>query len=116
MTITKHAFSSRFLAFLAISCAIAVVARVSGDVTVLLLLLTVLLVYLGRDMLFSWSSDRILLARYLVLGLIVASFDLRTRRNVLGTLVLASLLLVLSAKWALTCGFLSYWEALFFSH
>ena len=65
---------------------------------VLLLLLTVLLVYLGRDMLFSWSSDRILLARYLVLGLIVASFDLRTRRNVLGTLVLASLLLVLLSE------------------
>ena len=129
MRIAKFTLSSRFLAFLAISSSIAAVARVSGDAVlllvgvaglaagniyilrvhyavsrartgVLILLLVVLLAYLGRDMLFSWSTDRVLLARYLVLGLIVASFDLGTRRNVLGTLVLASLLFVILSEMA----------------
>ncbi|MBI2872148.1 MAG: DUF3488 domain-containing protein [Chloroflexi bacterium] len=129
MGILKYALGSRSLAFGAISSSIAAVAIVSGDAllfvvgvaglaagtiyvwrthyavsrvrtAVLLLLLLVLLAYLGRDMLFSWTSDRILLARYLVYGLVVTSFDLRTRRNVLGTLVVAGLLFVLLSEVA----------------
>ena len=129
MVISRYAFNYRFLAFLALSCSIAMVARVSGDglllvvgvaglaagniymwrnryavswvrTAVLLLLLTVLLFYLGRDMLFSWNNDPLLLARYLVYGLIVTGFDLRTRRNVMGTLVLAGMLLVLLSQMA----------------
>ena len=124
----------RFLAFLAISCSVAAVAVVSGDLLllgvgvaglatgtiymwrvryavsrvrtgVLLLLLLVLLAFLGRDMLFSLNNDPLLLARYLVFGLIVSSFDLRTRRNVLGTLVLAGMLFVLLTTMAFSLWF-----------
>ncbi|MCZ6788821.1 MAG: transglutaminaseTgpA domain-containing protein [Chloroflexi bacterium] len=126
---TKYAFNFRFLAFLAISCSIGAVAGVSSDpllftvgvaglatgtiymwrvryagsrvrTGVLLLLLLILLAFLGRDMLFSLNSDPLLLARYLVFGLIVSSFDLRTRRHVLGTLVLAGMLFVLLTTMA----------------
>ncbi len=129
MAIIKYAVSYRLLAFLAISCSIAMVARVSGDplllgvgvaglatgniyiwrtdytvsrlrTGVLLLLLIILLFYLGRDMLFTWTNDPLLLARYLVFGLIVSSFDLRTRRNVLGTLILSGMLFVLLSQMA----------------
>ena len=129
MAITKYFVSYRLLAFLAISCSIAMVARVSGDALllgvgvaglaagniyiwrtgyvvsrlrtgVLLLLLIILLFYLGRDMLFSWNNDPLLLARYLIYGLIVSGFDLRTRRNVLATLILAGMLFVLLSQMA----------------
>ena len=131
---TRYALNFRFLAFLAISCSIAAVALVSSDpllfgvgvaglatgtvymrrvryarsrvrTGVLLLLLLVLLAFLGRDMLFSLNSDPLLLARYLVFGLIVGSFDLRTRRNVLGTLVLAGMLFVLLTTMAFSLWF-----------
>ena len=130
----KYALNFRFLAFLAISCSIAAVAVVSSDplllgvgvaglatgtiymwrvryavsrvrTGVLLLLLLILLAFLGRDMLFSLNSDPLLLARYLVFGLIVSSFDLRTRRNVLGTLVLAGMLFVLLTTMAFSLWF-----------
>jgi transglutaminase-like putative cysteine protease len=67
---------------------------------VLLILLLLLLFYLAQDMLFSFRNDPVLLARYLVYGLIVSSFDLVTRRNVMGTLVLAGMLLVLLSPMA----------------
>ena len=131
---TKYALNFRFLAFLAISCSIAAVAVVSVDpllfvvgvaglatgsiymwrvryavsrlrTGLLLLLLLVLLAFLGRDMLFSLNSDPLLLARYLVFGLIVGSFDLRTRRNVVGTLVLAGMLFVLLTTMAFSLWF-----------
>lgn len=121
--IARSATAARTLAFLATMCSVAAVARLSGDVVllvvgiaglaggniymsrtgysasrlrtaVLFLMLVALLAYLGRDSLFSWTSDRLLLARVLVYGLIVTSFDLRTRRHVLGSLVVSGLLLV----------------------
>ncbi len=129
MAIAWPAVNSRFLAFLAIASAIAAVAWVSRDplvlvvgvaglavgniymwrthyapsrvrTAVLLLLLLFLLFYLARDMIFSWRNDPVLLARYLVFGLIVSSFDLVTRRNVLGNVVLAGMLLVLLSPMA----------------
>ena len=129
MEISRYALSYRLLAFLAITCCFAGVARASGDALlfavsvaglttghlymwrshyaasrirtgVLHLLLTILLIFLGRDMLFSWTNDPLLLARYLVYGLIVTSFDLRTRRNVMGTLVLAGMIFMLLGQMA----------------
>jgi transglutaminase-like putative cysteine protease len=129
VAIAWPAVNSRFLAFLAITSAIAAVAWVSRDplmlgvgvaglavgniymwrthyapsrvrTAVLLLLLLLLLFYLARDMLFSLRNDPVLLARYLVFGLIVSSFDLVTRRNVLGNVVLAGMLLVLLSPMA----------------
>ena len=130
----RYALNFRFLAFLAISCSIAAVAVVSSDpllfwvgvaglatgtvymwrvryavsrvrTGVLLLLLLTLLAFLGRDMLFSLNNDPLLLARYLVFGLIVSSFDLRTRRNVMGTLILAAMLFVLLTTMAFSLWF-----------
>ena len=129
MAIAWPSVNSRFLAFLAIASAIAAVAWVSRDplvlvvgvaglavgniymrrthyapsrvrTAVLLLLLLLLLFYLARDMIFSWRNDPVLLTRYLVFGLIVSSFDLVTRRNVLGNVVLAGMLFVLLSPMA----------------
>ena len=127
--IAGYVVSSRFMAFLAISCAIALVASISRDAllfwtgvaglaagnfymwrtqyapsrlrTVLLLaMMLILLAYLGQDMFLSGISNPLLLARYLVYGLIVGSFDLRTQRNVLGNLVLAGMIFVLLSHMA----------------
>ena len=124
-----RSFRFRLLAFLAIACALLAVALSIGDPTlfwvattsvavgniyvwrsgyavsrvrtaVLLTMLVILLVYLGRDMLFTRTGDQVLLARYLVYGLILSSFDMRTRRNVLGTLVLTGMLFVLLSPMA----------------
>ncbi|MEE8442322.1 MAG: transglutaminaseTgpA domain-containing protein [Dehalococcoidia bacterium] len=132
--VARYGLSSRSLAFLAICCAIAAVAWVGNDpllflvgssglaagnvymwrtryatsrvrTAVLLLLLIILLAYLGRDMVFSRTGDQLLLARYLVYGLIVNSFDLRTRRNVMGTLLLAGMLFILLSPMAFTLWF-----------
>ena len=129
MQITRYTHSYRLLAFLAVICSIAAVAKVSGDVvlfaisvagltaghlymwrtryavsrlrtSVLSLLLTFLLLSLGRDILFSWTDDPILLARYLVYGQIVTSFDLVGRRNVMGTLVLAGIVFMVLGQMA----------------
>ncbi len=134
MAISRYALASRVMAVLAISSSIAMVARLSGDYLVLimgvagltagnyymwrvryvtsrvrtgilLLLLIVLLFYLGRDMVFSWTRDPLLLARYLIYGLIVSSFDLRTQRNVLGNMVLAGLLFMLLSHMAFDAWF-----------
>ena len=119
----------RLFAFLAIACAMLAVALSSGDpmlfwvattgvavgniymwrsgyavsrlrTAILLLLVIILLVYLGRDMIFTRTGDQVLLARYLVFGLVVSSFDMRTRRNVLGTLVLTGMLFILLSPMA----------------
>ena len=134
MSNARHLLSYRVLVFLAMCVCIAAVARISGDVVlfvvsvgglaaghiymwrtrwaayrirtaVLLLLLIVLLFFLGRDMLFAWTNDPLLLARYLVFGLIVTSFDLGTRRNVMGTLVLSGMLMVLLGQMAFDVSF-----------
>ncbi|MBI4200998.1 MAG: DUF4129 domain-containing protein [Chloroflexi bacterium] len=129
MRFARSILSYRVLGFLALSLAVAAVAIASNDpvlfwggvggvaaghlymwrrryensrlrTIVLVLLLLILLIYLARDMFFSLTADRLLLARYLVFGLVVTSFDLRTRRNLLGALVLAGLLLVLLSEMA----------------
>ena len=135
MSNARHLLSYRVLVFLAMCVCIAAVARISGDVVLfvvsvgglaaghiymwrtrwaayrirtavlLLLLLIVLLFFLGRDMLFAWTNDPLLLARYLVFGLIVTSFDLGTRRNVMGTLVLSGMLMVLLGQMAFDVSF-----------
>ena len=129
MGLARHTFNYRLLAFLAISTCFAAVARVGGDISlfavsvaglaagqiymwrtgyaasrirtgILHLLLTILLILLGRDMLFSWNNDPLLLARYFVYGLVVTSFDLRGRRNVMGTLFLAAMVFMLMGQMA----------------
>ena len=129
MEITRYTHSYRLLAFLAVICSIAAMTRVSGDAllftvsvaglttghlyvwrtgyavsrvrtSVLSLLLTILLLSLGRDIIFSWTDDPLLLARYLVYGQIVTSFDLVTRRNVMGTLVLAGIVFMVLGQMA----------------
>lgn len=134
MAISRYALASRVMAVLAISSSIAMVTRLSGDYLVLvtgvlgltagnyymwrvryvtsrvrtgilLLLLVVLLFYLGQEMVFSWTRDPLLLARYLIYGLIVSSFDLRTQRNVLGNMVLAGLLFMLLSHMAFNVWF-----------
>lgn len=126
---TRYGLSYRLLAFLAVVCCFAAVARVGSDALlfavslagltaghiymwrtryaasrvrtgVLLLLLTILLFSLGRDMLFSWTNDPMLMARYLVYGQIVTSFDLVSRRNVMGTLILAAIVFMLLGQMA----------------
>ena len=100
MRITNYSAGSRFLAFLAVSCSIAAVAWATRDplllaigilglavghfyswhkrdsiskrrTLILLLLMIFLTVYLGKEILLS-GSDRILLSRYLIYGLVLA--------------------------------------------
>ena len=129
MELTRYTLSYRLLTYMAIITSMAAVARVGGDASllaisaagltaghvymwrtryassrvrtaILLSLLFVLLFFLGRDMLYSWTNDPLLLARYLVYGQIVTSFDLSTRRNVMGTLVLAGIVFMLLGQMA----------------
>ena len=129
MEITRYTHSYRFLAYLAVVCSMAALARVSSDwslfavsvagltaghvymwrtryavsrlrTAILSLTLTALLVSLGRDILFSWTDDPVLLARYMVYGQIVTGFDLVTRRNVMGTLVLAGIVFMVLGQMA----------------
>ena len=136
MQIDKYSANARFFAFLAVSCSIAAVAWASRDPlllaigipglaaghfyswrrrnvvskrrTLILLLFMVLTVYLGGEMLFSGMSDRVLLSRYLIYGLVLGSFDLLRRRNVMASLALGGLLLVLISELALDLWFLVF--------
>jgi len=137
MQFTKYLASSRFFAFLAGSCAAAAVAWASRDPSLLIigilglaaghfyswykrdsfskrrtltlvLFMVVLTVYLGEELLFSGVSDRVLLSRFLVYGLVLASFDMTRKRNVMGSLVLGGLLLVLISELALSLWFLVF--------
>ncbi|MBI4201605.1 MAG: hypothetical protein HY532_00630 [Chloroflexi bacterium] len=119
----------RAAAFAATACAVVAVAHISADyvllpvalaglaigniyirrvgfapsrtrTAVLLGVLVVLLVSLGNTMLLEWTSDPVLLARYLVFGLIVNSFDLRAPRHILGSVVVAGLIFVLLSHMA----------------
>ncbi len=126
---------SRLLAFLAVACAIGAVAWAIRDSLLLgvgvmglaaghfyswkrrhasirrsliLLLFMALTVYLGRDILLSGLSDRLLLSRYLIYGLVIGSFDMMRPRNVLASLVLGGLLFVLVSELALSFWFLVF--------
>jgi len=131
----NHLAGSRFFAFLAVSCCIAAVAWAIRDPLLLaigvpglaaghfyswrrrdasirrsliLLLFMVLTVFLGGEILLSGLSDRLLLSRYLIYGLVLGSFDLMRRRNVVASLILGILLLVLISEFALDLWFLVF--------
>ena len=135
MRITNYLAVSRVFAFLAVSCSIAAVAwaireplllgigipglaaghfyswrRRDASIrrSLILLLFMVLTVFLGGDILLSGFSDRLLLSRYLIYGLVLGSFDLMRRRNVIASLILGGLLIVLISEFALNLGFLVF--------
>lgn len=135
MRMNNYSASSRFFAFLAVSCCIAAVAWAIRDPLLLaigipglaaghlyswrrrdasirrsliLLLFMVLTAFLGGDILLSGLSDRLLLSRYLIYGLVLGSFDLMRRRNVVASLILGILLLVLISEFALDWWFLAF--------
>ena len=135
MRMANHLVGSRFFAFLAVSCCIAAVAWAIRDPllfaigvpglaaghlyswrqrdasirrSLILLLFMVLTVFLGGDILLSGLSDRLLLSRYLIYGLVLGSFDLMRRRNVMASLILGVLLLVLISEFALDLWFLVF--------
>lgn len=126
---------SRLLAFLAVSCAIAAVGWTIRDFSLLavgipglaaghlyswrrreasirrsliLLLFMVLTVFLGGDILLSGLSDRLLLSRYLIYGLVLGSFDLMRKGHVIGSVNLGALFLVLISELALNLWFLAF--------
>ncbi len=74
----------------------------------ILLFFMLLTVFLGGDIIVTGLSDRLLLSRYLIYGLVIGSFDLMWRRNVVASLVLGGLLLVLISEFALDLWFLAF--------
>jgi transglutaminase-like putative cysteine protease len=139
MPIMKYSAGSRIVAYLAVSFAIAAVAWASRDPLpaaigipglaaghyyswrrrdasirrrLILLLFMFLTVFLGGEILLSGLSDRLLLSRYLIYGLVIGSFDLTRVRNVIASLILGGLLLVLISELALDPWFLVF-SALF---
>lgn len=76
--------------------------------SLILLLFMGLTAFLGGDILLSGLSDRLLLSRYLIYGLVIGSFDLMRRRNVIASLILGALLLVLISELALSLWFLVF--------
>ena len=135
MRISNYPAFSMLLAFLAVSCSIAAVAWSIRDFSLLaigipglaaghlyswrrreaslrrsfiLLLFMVLTVFLGGDILLSGLSDRLLLSRYLIYGLVLGSFDLMRKRNLMASVILGALLLVLISELALDLWFLVF--------
>ncbi|MFH1381514.1 MAG: transglutaminaseTgpA domain-containing protein [Chloroflexota bacterium] len=135
MRITNYSASTRFFTFLASAMAVAGVGWTSRDASVvvigilgtaaghfyswhtrfspsrlrtglLILFMAALGIYLSGAIIST--GDRLLLARYLVYGLVIGSFDLPKRRNVMASLVLAGLLLVLIAEMALDLWFIVF--------
>lgn len=131
----EYSFRFRLFAYLAVSTSIAAVAWAIRDPlavavgipglaaghfyswrrrnfslvrTLILLLFMVLTVFLGGDILLSGLSDRLLLSRYLIFGLVIGSFDLMLRRNVLASLILGGLLLILVSEFALSWWFIVF--------
>ena len=74
----------------------------------ILLFFMVLTAFLGGDIIVTGLSDRLLLSRYLIYGLVIGSFDLMWRRNVVASLILGGLLLVLISEFALNLWFLAF--------
>src|SRR3989304_7630674 len=135
MRISNYPAISTLLAFLACSSAIAAVGWSIQDLSLLaigipglaaghlyswrrreasirrsliLLLFMVLTVFLGGDILLSGLSDRLLLSRYLIYGLVLGSFDLMRKRNVMASGIVGALLLVLISELALNLWFLVF--------
>ena len=135
MPVSRYPAISRLLAFLAVSSVITAVGWAIRDYSLLpigilglgaghlyswrrreasirrsliLLLFMVLTVFLGGDILLSGLGDRLLLSRYLIYGLVLGSFDLMRKRNVLASLILGALLLVLISELALNLWFLVF--------
>jgi len=135
MRINNYRPVSGILSFLAVSIAVAAVAWSIRDYSLLvigipglaaghlyswrrseaslgrsliLLLFMVLTVFLGGDILLSGLSDRLLLSRYLIYGLVLGSFDLMRRRHVMASLILGALLMVLVSELALNLWFLAF--------
>ena len=131
----EYSFRFRLFAYLAVSVAIIAVAWAIRDPllavvgipglaaghiyswrrrnfsivrSLILLLFMGLTVFLGGDILLSGLSDRLLLSRYLIFGLVIGSFDLVLRRNVLASLILGGLLLILVSEFALSWWFLLF--------
>ncbi|MFC2034165.1 DUF3488 and DUF4129 domain-containing transglutaminase family protein [Chloroflexota bacterium] len=76
---------------------------------ILMALLIVLLnAYMGEGMAIYGITDRLLLSRYLIYGLVLASFDLVKRRYVIASLILSSLLLILISEFALNLWFFAF--------
>ncbi len=76
--------------------------------SLILLFFMALTAFLGGDILLTGLSDRMLLSRYLVYGLVIGSFELMWRRNVVASLILGGLLLVLISEFALNLWFLAF--------
>jgi len=76
--------------------------------SLILLFFMALTVYLGGDIIVTGLSDRMLLSRYLIYGMVIGSFDLMWRRNVVASLILGGLLLVLISEFALNLWFLAF--------
>ncbi len=135
METIKYSASFRLFAFLAVSSTIGAVSWTIRDPLLLavgipglaaghfyswrrrnasirrsliLLLFMGLTAFLGGDILLSGLSDRLLLSRYLIYGLVIGSFDLMRRRNVIASLILGALLLVLISELALNLWFLVF--------
>jgi len=74
--------------------------------------LTVFLgIFLGGDIILSGLSDRLLLSRYLIYGLVLGSFDLMRKRHVESSLILGILLIILISELALNLLFLAFLTA-----
>jgi transglutaminase-like putative cysteine protease len=135
METTRYSAGFRIFAFLAVSSTIAAVSWTIRDPlplavgvpglaaghyyswrrrnasirrSLILLLFMVLTAFLGGDILLSGLSDRLLLSRYLIYGLVIGSFDLMRRRNVIASLILGALLLVLVSELALDLWFIVF--------
>ena len=137
MKTTYYQPVTRLFAFLAVSCAIAAVAWASRDLLVLAIgilglaaghyyswrrrnnistrrtlilffFMFILTIYLSQEMLLYGAVDRVLLARYLIYGLALGSFDLIRERNLLASLILGALLLMIISEIALNFWFLVF--------
>ncbi|MFQ5876040.1 MAG: DUF3488 domain-containing protein, partial [Dehalococcoidia bacterium] len=137
MLAAKYSAGSRLLAFLAVGCSISAVAWARGDpillaigisglaaghlfswrrhdspsrrrslIVVLLMILPI--AYLGEELWFSGVSDRLLLAHFLVYGIVIGSFDLVRRRSLVASLVLGSLLFALISEFVFNAWFLVF--------
>jgi hypothetical protein len=75
---------------------------------ILFFFMLILTIYLGQEMLLYGAGDRVLLARYLIYGLALGSFDLMRKRNLLASLILGALLLMIISEIALNLWFLVF--------
>ncbi len=137
MRTDKYTAGTRLFAFLAVSCCIVAVAWASREpllvaigvpglavghlyswwqrnsvswlrTLILLVLIILLTLYLGEEVLLSGISDRVLLSQYIVCGLVLGSFDLMRKRNLMASVILGGLLLMLITELALNLWFVAF--------